>query len=160
MSINENQSEYNGQSESWIVSQWANDTAKVIPVDRRKCDKSRGSWFQSLRLIGLEGDAGCLLNQSRCSLPRSRYLVSSTDWAQNKVKQNQSNQHYFRDSIENSSNFILFSGWIKALSMSPTTTRLYSFFFFPVLSVVLKEVCSLNPRLHLWKKCKFCALKL
>ena len=29
VSINENQSEYNGQSESWIVSQWANDTAKV-----------------------------------------------------------------------------------------------------------------------------------
>lgn len=25
VSINENQSEYNGQSESWIVSQWAND---------------------------------------------------------------------------------------------------------------------------------------
>lgn len=38
-------------------------------------------------------------------------------------------QHYFRDSIENSSNFFLFSGWIKALSMSPITTRLHSFFF-------------------------------
>ena len=127
VSINENQSEYNGQSESWIVSQWANDTAKVIHVDWRKCDKSRGSWFQSLRLVGLETRVVCWTNHGAACLGVVIWSRQQTE-RKTKLSKIKAILHYFRDSIVNSSNFILFFGWIKALSMSPTTTRLYFFF--------------------------------
>ena len=133
-------------------------TAKTIRVDWRKCDKSRSSWFQSLRLIGLETRVVCWTNHGAACLGVVIWSRQQTE-RKTKLSKIKAILHYFWDSIVNSSNFILFFGWIKALSMSPTTTRLYSFLF-SVLSVVLKEVCSLNPRLHLLKKCKFCALKL